>query len=47
MLITDWYCFLSMTAMVAANSLIIYQQETDKKTNENPVMQEIIKKPNS
>lgn len=32
-----------MTAMVVDNGLIIYQKETDKKTNEIPVMQSMLK----
>jgi len=32
-----------MTAMVVDNNLVIYQEETDCKTNEIPVMQSILK----
>ena len=32
-----------MTVMVVKNNLIIYQKETDTKTNEIPVMQSILK----
>ncbi len=35
-----------MTAMVVENGLIIYQKETDKKTNEIPVMQSMLKSMN-
>jgi predicted transposase YbfD/YdcC len=32
-----------MTAMVVDNGLVIYQKETDKKTNEIPIMQSMLK----
>ncbi len=35
-----------MTAMVVENGLVIYQKETDKKTNEIPVMQSMLKSMN-
>ncbi len=36
-----------MPAMVVENGLIIYQKETDKKTNEIPVMQSMLKSMNA
>lgn len=35
-----------MTAMVVENGLIIYQKETDKKTNEMPIMQSMLNRMN-